>query len=470
MPGLHAPLSISPSRGTSGATTKSSGGVSRDREYRRVVSLSFFFAAILPQRYWVRACSATARAHSVPDYFGYTFISSWEVLFLYAIGSDCQHHPCAIITLFFLYAIGSGFAFARARENSIGSVCLATACALSLPSQFVTPIRPYCSTVVDFNISGITCLLNICGSVRISYRLWPLLHRPRSLGCEESPLLPLRIFNYGLAVIFGVRLPTSCLHGVFDSVILRVVCRLRHQLSCCHHFFDLVRYRLITPLLGTYGKDFIWALLPFMVLCRSSHESASGSYSPIVVSCSRKSATFIEPSLGQVDNLPAFPASWHRDGHSVVRNASSWPSVSRWDYMLILRLSAHFNIAHLYGCSTSRGGGHPATACSVARRSLWPTFRRLTPLAAARFCLAISYPLRDDIRVVHARGITNVLLNAMHLSRAGILGAIVLSDVWLVSVNVKELDWPAMFVCAPCPSIRCDWSRATSWVQYCCKF
>ncbi|KAH9028301.1 hypothetical protein EDB85DRAFT_1615117 [Lactarius pseudohatsudake] len=24
--------------------------------------------------------------------------------------------------------------------------------------------------------------------------------------------------------------------------------------------------------------------------------------------------------------LPAFPASWHRDGHSVVRNASSWPS------------------------------------------------------------------------------------------------------------------------------------------------
>ncbi|KAH9009165.1 hypothetical protein EDB85DRAFT_1460258 [Lactarius pseudohatsudake] len=103
------------------------------------ISLPFFFATILPQRYrvpartWENFCaigsgSAAARAHSlVPDYLGYVIISSWEVLFLYAIGSDCQHRPCARITLFFLYAIGSGFAFARARENTMGSVCLATA-------------------------------------------------------------------------------------------------------------------------------------------------------------------------------------------------------------------------------------------------------------------------------------------------------------------------------------------------------
>ncbi|KAH9174181.1 hypothetical protein EDB89DRAFT_595012 [Lactarius sanguifluus] len=56
---------------------------------------------------------------AVPDYLGYVIISSWEVLFLYAIGSDCQHCPCAGTLLLFLYAIGSGFAFARARENII---------------------------------------------------------------------------------------------------------------------------------------------------------------------------------------------------------------------------------------------------------------------------------------------------------------------------------------------------------------
>ncbi|KAH9018078.1 hypothetical protein EDB85DRAFT_2200948 [Lactarius pseudohatsudake] len=43
------------------------------------------------------------------------------------------------------------------------------------------------------------------------------------------------------------------------------------------------------------------------------------------------------------------------------------------------------------------------------------------------------------------------------------------SDAWLVPVFVliKELDWPVTFVCTPCPSIRCDRSHATSWVQCC---
>ncbi|KAH9160974.1 hypothetical protein EDB89DRAFT_814587 [Lactarius sanguifluus] len=112
-------------------------------------------------------------------------------------------------------------------------------------SRIATPIRPYFSTVIDFS----SCLLVICGSVRISYRLRPLLHQPRSLGCEEFILLPLRIFNYGLAVI-GVRHLTSRLCGVISSVIFRVVCRLRHQLSC-RHFFDL--FRSSPPLYPTSG-------------------------------------------------------------------------------------------------------------------------------------------------------------------------------------------------------------------------
>lgn len=41
-----------------------------------------------------------------------------------------------------------------------------------------------------------------------------------------------------------------------------------------------------------------------------------------------------------------------------------------------------------------------ATACSVARHSVWPTFRRLTPLsvAAARFCLATSCPFKVRLK------------------------------------------------------------------------
>ncbi|KAH9176401.1 hypothetical protein EDB89DRAFT_158133 [Lactarius sanguifluus] len=108
---------------------------------------------------------------------------------------------------------------------------------------FSVSIRDSDPAMIDFP----SCLLVICGSVRISYRLRPLLHQPRSLGCEEFILLPLRIFNYGLAVI-GVRHLTSRLCGVISSVIFRVVCRLRHQLSC-RHFFDL--FRSLPPLYPT---------------------------------------------------------------------------------------------------------------------------------------------------------------------------------------------------------------------------
>ncbi|KAH8978450.1 hypothetical protein EDB83DRAFT_1544756 [Lactarius deliciosus] len=66
---------------------------------------------------------ATARAHSLSSPHGRFLIprscASACALLLYAIGSDFQHCPYVGISLFFLYAIGSGFAFARARENSI---------------------------------------------------------------------------------------------------------------------------------------------------------------------------------------------------------------------------------------------------------------------------------------------------------------------------------------------------------------
>ncbi|KAH9158771.1 hypothetical protein EDB89DRAFT_2197605 [Lactarius sanguifluus] len=246
-------------------------------------------------------------------------------------------------------------------------------------SRFAAPIRPHFSTVIDIS-SSFACLLAICGSVTISYRLRPLLHQPRSLGCEEFLLLPLRIPYYSSAVIFGVPHPAFAqrrwqrppfVSSAFCAVDSHAVATFR-PLSFVAVFLPRSRAFAAKTL---YGPCYLLRDRYYTARFTSRRRAWLAHYRELLAQIGRVSQTFtyavvpgavfIVPSLGQVDKLPAFLASCHRDGHSVVRNASSWPSVSRWDYMLIKhihRVSARRGIAHLFGCSTSRGGGHPATA------------------------------------------------------------------------------------------------------------
>ncbi|KAH9013931.1 hypothetical protein EDB85DRAFT_1899465 [Lactarius pseudohatsudake] len=477
-PGLRAPLTISPSRGTSGATTKSSGGVSRDREYRRV--RGFFLNAIgsLPVRGRTVVLSGQALpppvhilwVHrllpmGVPDYLGSGFAIARArentmghslPFFLYAIGSYCtiahvweNSHVLAIgsvlsrlrdnahgLSVFIsstafagMMRIGSNVSTPSPKSHGSGAILLFIYSLrlvirrfmswLYSLSHFATPIQPYCSTVIDFYISSISCLLVINGSVTFCI----------IAATSSSAAISGVIFSYGLAVLFGVRLPTCAASSTASSFVVSAFCAINS--SCRRHFFDLIRYRLITPLLGTYGKDFIWVLLPFTVLCRSSHKLASGSNLPIILSSSRH---WVMSTV--------CPHFWHRG-----------------------------TVTDIQSC-TSRGGGHFVTACSVARRSLWSTFRRLMPLAAARFSSGHVTPFKgcqmwksgvylfDLLRDFHLHAVP--FHEALSVVCDVIGMPVSSSDAWLVSVYVKELYWPATFVCAPCPSVRFDEYRVHS--------
>ncbi|KAH9041233.1 hypothetical protein EDB85DRAFT_2247886 [Lactarius pseudohatsudake] len=288
------------------------------------------------------------------------------------------------------------------------------------------------------------------GRDRFRYlRLRPLLLQPRSLGCEEFVLLPLRIFNYGSAVFSGVLHPACAASSTASSFVASAFCAINS--SCRRHFFDLVRYRLITPLLGTYGKDFIWALLPFTVLCRSSHESASGSYSPIVRSSNRHwvvssncphfrrrgTVTDIRSCTSLI--LADFPfrrlLPLFRASPATVLSVHITPCKVSQSFLIVLILSL---ISVFMAPAATIPFIEPLLTLSLYLRRLSTPVHAIGAIHAAH--------AGDDIRVVHALGIINILLNAMRLSRAGIL----------VYVLIKKLDWPATFVCTPCPSVRFD--------------
>ncbi|KAH9022265.1 hypothetical protein EDB85DRAFT_2293252 [Lactarius pseudohatsudake] len=115
-------------------------------------------------------------------------------------------------TVFVYCAIGSGYDTARAQTlHSSSSTLSGPASPLPvrgrIPWGLAVPL-PVRGRIVMCSLSGQCC------------------HCP----CVHLALWLVRIFNYGSAVIFGVRLPTSRLCGVIDSVILRSVCLLRHQL------------------------------------------------------------------------------------------------------------------------------------------------------------------------------------------------------------------------------------------------
>ncbi|KAH9040796.1 hypothetical protein EDB85DRAFT_1886862 [Lactarius pseudohatsudake] len=300
----------------------------------------------------------------------------------------------------------------------------------------------------------------------LSYRLRPLLLQPRSLGCEEFFLLPLRIFNYGSAVIFGVRLPTSRLCGVINSVIFRGVCLLHRQLlmppplfrprslpshyPTSGHVWQRLHMGLATfygigvmPLISRVGVGL--GLAHCRELLAQIGESVKRSRMPLFLVQLSLSRHWVMSS-----NCPHFRC------RGTVTDIRSWTvHVANFG-----RLSA---VSHLW----LRQGFRLATSPLLSVHGTGgddPTYRAVTVSVASLYTQS-----QDDIRVVHALGITNLLLNAMRLSRAGILGMPVSSsDTWLVSVYVliKVLDWPATFVCTPCPSVRCDRSCVTLRVQY----
>ncbi|KAH9160163.1 hypothetical protein EDB89DRAFT_2169034 [Lactarius sanguifluus] len=273
---------------------------------------------------------------------------SGMVLLLYAIRSDCQHCPCAGTSLLFLYAIGSGFAFARAREKYIGFGCaiahaqenshvLAIGSVLSLPSFQLRPTPRYRA----FHVLAVFSV-SIRGSDPAA-----LFDHNRYFRFIRLSARHLRQRHYFLPS--AASSSSAAITGVYYTA--RFTSRRRAWLA---------HYRELLAQIGRVSQTFTYAVVP--------------------------GAVFIVPSLGQVDKLPAFPASCHRDGHSVVRNASSWPSVSRWDYMLIKhihRVSAHR--AHLAAADILR-----LRLCSTSLTLADFPFRRLLPLFRASAATVLS--------------------------------------------------------------------------------
>ncbi|KAH9171264.1 hypothetical protein EDB89DRAFT_1137441 [Lactarius sanguifluus] len=212
-------------------------------------------------------------------------------------------------------------------------------------SRFAAPIWPYFSTVID--ISGsFTCLLVICSSVTFPTVCGLFFISHDHWGVRSSFSSPSGSSITVHTIIFGVPHPACAASSAVS--FFWIVCLLRHHLSCRRHFStSYVRCCLFTSFPGICSKDVIWPCYLlwdryYTARLTSRRRAWLAHYRELLVQIGRVSQTFtyavvpgaafIVPSLGQVDKLPAFPASCHRDGHSVVRNASSWPSVSRWDH------------------------------------------------------------------------------------------------------------------------------------------
>ncbi|KAH9159877.1 hypothetical protein EDB89DRAFT_2174670 [Lactarius sanguifluus] len=394
---------------------------------------------------------------------------SGMVLLLYAIRSDCQHCPCAGTSLLFLYAIGSGFASARAREKYIGFGCaiahaqensrvLAIGSVLSLPSFQLRPMPRYrvfhVLAVFSVSIRGSdpavlfdrdryfqfirlsACHLRqrhyflpsaassssaaitgvVVGSVLLLYRL----------PFAPSTLMPSPLFR-PLSFV-AISLPRS---RAFAAKTLYGPCYLLRYYTArftSRRRAWLAHYRELLAQIGRVSQTFTYAVVP--------------------------GAVFIVPSLGQIDKLPAFPASCHRDGHSVV---------VRFPIGNHGRVSARRGIARLFGRSISHGDGHrDCMFCS--------TLLCLAVSAVSHLCLRLRqgfvsplHALLRDAVVFYDQRVIHGYTESESPSNAEIWGILVRSarvihGVWVVL--------PVTFICTPCPSISSCWMPVSSGPRY----